>query len=515
MSSLLRSNIGTISCGGTRVVMISEKGNLMWYSTSNRAYTISPVIFESTNVKFATVSAGYSHTAAIDTQGKVWTWGENRPFFWGNFDPDETVDSDDDEIYYLTYDDEFKLGRTAAHQQEPGRNIQRGQNIQNTPTRLDDEVFIQSQDGFVNTSVRNTMQPEASLAVMVACGQNHTMVLLADGTVWTFGLGSEGQLGHANDENVHMPRRIKADSFNYKKIVMVAAGGYHSMALSSTGDIFTWGCGAYGKLGHGDEINKNTPSMIKSDCFNMTKVTLIAGGGVHSAAVTENGSLFVWGHGQFLGLDDNTDRHEPTQMPKKAVETGVVMVTCGYRHILVVTDDNNLWTMDETENIPLKLQPEKIGNLEISTIAAGDNLSVVVTRDGALYTWRPVDLNPEPNPTRLTLSRRITKNECHLLDLKMYRSGIEKSLRSSILRDVFNSSVMFLRVIVQQPESIKKNLKNRIFLAALSALDKEESWKKQVFEDPDLVQKIFEMNLPEPNTAVYNAKLTFDHLHKN
>lgn len=84
---------------------------------------------------------------------------------------------------------------------------------------------------------------------MVACGDLQTMVVTADGGLWTFGCGYHGRLGHGDVQNRLIPTRVEALRFGGAKIVMVACGGAHSIAATESGDVYTWGSGEYGCLG--------------------------------------------------------------------------------------------------------------------------------------------------------------------------------------------------------------------------------------------------------------------------
>ena len=83
----------------------------------------------------------------------------------------------------------------------------------------------------------------------VACGGQHTLVL-AEGLVLSFGCGRDGQLGHGDAESVWTPKVVTA--LERTRVVQVAAGGGHSMALTDSGVVFGWGHGEDGQLGIGD-----------------------------------------------------------------------------------------------------------------------------------------------------------------------------------------------------------------------------------------------------------------------
>jgi RCC1 and BTB domain-containing protein len=98
----------------------------------------------------------------------------------------------------------------------------------------------------------------------VACGGYHTIVRTDDGRVYSFGFGEHGQLGHGSSESKLTPSLIHQAQFEEKCVVQVVCGWVHSMALTSDGSIYTWGYGKDGQLGHGSELNSDVPSIVES-----------------------------------------------------------------------------------------------------------------------------------------------------------------------------------------------------------------------------------------------------------
>merc|ERR1719461_1199390 len=87
-----------------------------------------------------------------------------------------------------------------------------------------------------------------SVAVYVSCGYNHTLVILKCGSIYSFGCGAWGQLGHGTNENIYTPKPILA--LKDKKIIKCAGGGHHSVCVDVDGIVWTFGHGEYGQLGH-------------------------------------------------------------------------------------------------------------------------------------------------------------------------------------------------------------------------------------------------------------------------
>ena len=86
---------------------------------------------------------------------------------------------------------------------------------------------------------------------MISTGARHSLVTSGKkGEIWSFGSGGRGRLGHGGDDDEAVPRLIEALSGVVVK--QVAAGYDHSMVLMREGGVFTWGYGRYGQLGHGN-----------------------------------------------------------------------------------------------------------------------------------------------------------------------------------------------------------------------------------------------------------------------
>jgi RCC1 and BTB domain-containing protein len=258
--------------------------------------------------------------------------------------------------------------------------------------------------------------------LMVSCGFSHTVVATEGGGVYTFGRAEDGRLGHGNDENQLAPRRVPQKWFRPKgspegpgeRVVMVAAGMAHTVALNEAGHVFTCGYGMLGQLGHGFGTRRESvPRQVEAGWFSPEgrpsgqgeKVVFVAAGGDHTVAVTEGGRLYTWGHGRSgqLGHGDTGNRLVPTLVGAGvfgAPEGGrVVMAACGNAHTLVVTQEGALWACGrgdhgqlglndrESRHAFVRVRLGEFGGARIVAAAAGDYHSAAVTEDGALWTW--------------------------------------------------------------------------------------------------------------------------------
>ena len=87
----------------------------------------------------------------------------------------------------------------------------------------------------------------------MSSGAAHSLAITADGEVWSWGQGAYGELGHGDQQNQLLPKKLEA--FAGQRVVTVSAGSDHSLAFTADGAVFTWGEGEYGCLGHGEDLS--------------------------------------------------------------------------------------------------------------------------------------------------------------------------------------------------------------------------------------------------------------------
>jgi len=146
------------------------------------------------------------------------------------------------------------------------------------------------------------------------------------------------------------------------------------LALSAEGYLFSWGCGDEGQLGHGDNFNLNMPADIKF--FERTQVTKIACGHSQSAAITTEGTLYTWGHNSDYRLMNSNSRSHfipsLTELYKVKSNTlnaeglDVVSISMGASHMCIVTKNGNVYTAGRGQEGQLGKKLDKnIANVEV------------------------------------------------------------------------------------------------------------------------------------------------------
>ena len=126
---------------------------------------------------------------------------------------------------------------------------------------------------------------------MVADGFAHSVAVGAEGRVWTWGWNIHGQLGHNDKQNRLVPTQLAGEALGGSAAVLVAAVGYHTVAVMIDGVLLAWGAGADGQLGLGDLADRLVPLQVGAEEMFGGRVLMTDYGYKHTLAVTKAGTL--------------------------------------------------------------------------------------------------------------------------------------------------------------------------------------------------------------------------------
>ncbi|XP_059648896.1 ultraviolet-B receptor UVR8 [Cornus florida] len=217
---------------------------------------------------------------------------------------------------------------------------------------------------------------------------------------WSWGAGTEGQLGTGRFQDEHLPQLLPSLSSS-GPISLLSCGGAHVIALTTSGKVLTWGRGTSGQLGHGDLVNSLQPKPL--EVFKSTVVTHVSAGWNHSGFVSDTGCLFTCGDGSFgqLGHCDYKSHSFPVKVSYFASKH-VEQIACGMRHSLVLLKGHSrdqVYGFGSGKRGQLGICKDKIGSInvpqvtlglghvKITSICANGDHSAALSADGNLYIW--------------------------------------------------------------------------------------------------------------------------------
>uniref|UniRef100_H0W4R4 X-linked retinitis pigmentosa GTPase regulator n=1 Tax=Cavia porcellus TaxID=10141 RepID=H0W4R4_CAVPO len=220
------------------------------------------------------------------------------------------------------------------------------------------------------------------IPMYLSCGDEHTAVVTGNNKLYMFGSNNWGQLGLGSKSDVKKPTCVKA--LKPEKVQFAACGRNHTLILTVVGNVYAAGGNNEGQLGLGDTEERNTFHRI-SFFTSEHNIKQLSAGSNTSAALSEDGRLFMWGdnsEGQ-IGLNDVISVCVPHQVN---IGKPISWISCGYYHSAFVTMDGELYTFGEPESGKLGLPKELLINHRTPQLVAGIPEKVIQVACGGGHT---------------------------------------------------------------------------------------------------------------------------------
>ena len=283
----------------------------------------SPVQTVSATFNWKQVSSGIaSHTAAIKTDGTLWLWGKNNVGQLGN----------------NGYANRSSPVQTVSATTD-WKQVSAGHNY-TACVKTDGTLWTWGLNSYGQLGNNDTGNYSSPVQItgggttwkQVDGGHGNTAAIKTDGTLWTWGRNNYGQLGNDSTTNRSSPGQTISAGTNWKQ---VSAGGYFTAAIKTDGTLWLWGQNSYGRLGDNSRTHRSSPVQTVSGGTNWKQVS---GGTQHTACIKTDGTLWAWGKNYSDGrLGDNTTVHKSSPVQTRAGGTNWKQVSAGYLHTAAVT----------------------------------------------------------------------------------------------------------------------------------------------------------------------------------
>jgi alpha-tubulin suppressor-like RCC1 family protein len=263
--------------------------------------------------------------------------------------------------------------------------------------------------------------PGLTNVVDVAAAVNTTYALLANGTVMAWGGNARGELGATPRSEVEVTAGGRSTALSpipvldVTNVIDIAAGHYHALAVTGSGQLWVWGYNLYEQLGIEMPIinyKTHTPAAMQYLPFpvrvpGLTDVVSADGGAGHSLALLKNGTIYAWGTNKMGQLGDGTTVNRPLPVRVSGIENAVAVRADGDISAALLADGRvMIWghsggpfaqpgLMDDT---PIPRPMPVPGLTDLRDFALGGEHAVGLTRTGAVVSWGGQRLGERGHP---------------------------------------------------------------------------------------------------------------------
>lgn len=380
-----------------------------WYSMSNR--TVKPNLFRLSLLEVAVlfalnvhaqpvtkIAAGLNRSLFLKSDGTLWSVGYVGP---AQMEPDcgtKTKSNQPPKPPQLVASNVVAMAAGGYHTlflKNDGSLWAMGWNQFG---QLGDGTYTVSTNMFpikwirAQTNNNSFIQPEkivGSNVTAIAAGNDFSLFLKSNGSLWGMGRNNDGQLGDGTSGAYAMTNR--PEEIVASNVTAIAAGGVHSLFIKRDGSLWTMGYNESGQLGDGTYGLYDRAGSIRPEEIVASNVTAIAAGDLHSLFLKGDGSLWAMGNNAEGQLGDGHYNNNPNR-PEQIVASNVTAIAAGQYHSLFLKRGGSLWAMgrnvfgqlgDGTHSDALK--PALIVTSDVTAIAAGGEHSLFIKNDGSLW----------------------------------------------------------------------------------------------------------------------------------
>ncbi len=383
----LTSGVTTITAGGYHTCALTATGSVKCWgwniggqlgdgTTTDR---LTPVTVTGLASGVSAIDAGGSHTCAVLASGAAKCWGYNAGGQLGDGTRTTRLAPVDVKglisgVSVITGGGAHTCAVTAAAVQCWGKNNVGQLGDGSTTDRLT-RVDVIGLTGGVRA---------------VSAGSDHTCVLMTNGGVKCWGSSLYGQLGNGATLGSSTPGEVAGMTSG---MTSLAAGGLHTCAAQAAGSVRCWGANHKGQLGDGSITGRSRPAYVMGLWYGIVS---IAAGGYHTCALSGIGGVRCWGNNNYGQLGNNTNINRTLPTPVTGLATGVIAIAAGDNHTCALTSAGGVKCWGENGSGQLgnnttasSLTPVAVSGLSSGALAivAGSLHTCALITNGVIKCW--------------------------------------------------------------------------------------------------------------------------------
>ncbi len=313
--------------------------------------------------KVAKVALGDAHSAAIDTEGGLWMWGENRSGELGNGE---------------RTNQQYPGIGTPVKVMDDAAQVSLGDDHSGA-VKKDGSLWMwgnnssgQLGDGTTTDRLRPVKIMDSGVSQVVLCG-SRSAAIMEDGRLLVWGANTNNNLGLGGSSRYTKPQLL------LENVVQADLGCSHGGAVKKDGSLWMWGHNNYGQLGLGNY--QGAPKQVP----DMTDIKQLSLGYMHSGVVKTDGSLWMWGHNWYQELGSGISEDQ-IDIPQKVMDD-VAQISLGTWMSTVLKSDGKLLMIGKSDVFTFRSEKWEEVTTGVKAVELGGTHAAVIKPDGSLWTW--------------------------------------------------------------------------------------------------------------------------------
>lgn len=383
--------------------------NMLLTGNANAYHQQQAIFYPNSSCGNGLLNAGFNHSMFASSKGQLWSWGYNHNGQLGNnwYIHDYIVSSYPIKVAM----DNMAVGSISDMATGNQHNIALDEKT-NILWAWGDNTYGQlgnnESNNFEVTPVKVDMTNIGNAKITsVSAGYYHSLALDENGKIWAWGGNFHGELGDNSIDNHSKPVAVDISNITATnaKVVAIATGFYHSLALDNNGKVWVWGYNNLGQLGMMGVSYVTKPTLFNTNSLTQTgaKVIAITAGNFHNLILDNKGKLWGWGYNKFGQLGNNSTTNSTsivainqTNIPATAK---IKKVIAGGHHNLILLHTGEIYGWGDNSSgalgtgnttnasVPTLLNPSVFGTVKVLNITTAGTHSLALDNYGQVWSW--------------------------------------------------------------------------------------------------------------------------------